>query len=82
MNAGRAVAGIIGGASAMGFIAGPLVGWMYSGRPMFPTFSRACCWRDCSSTIVWLSPTLRNAGIVEPDPDILEESAETPVANA
>jgi hypothetical protein len=31
---------------------------------------------------MWLSPTLRNAGIIEPDTDIVEEAAETPVANA
>src|SRR6185437_9341398 len=31
-----AVAGIIGGASAMGFIAGPLIGWMYEGSPYIP----------------------------------------------
>jgi hypothetical protein len=31
---------------------------------------------------MWLSPTLRNAGIVEPDSEVMEEAAETPVANA
>jgi hypothetical protein len=30
----------------------------------------------------WLSPALRNAGIIPPDPEIVEEDLETPVANA
>jgi hypothetical protein len=28
----------------------------------------------------WLSPTLRNAGIIPPDIEIVEEDLETPVA--
>ena len=32
----QAVAGVMGGASAMGFIAGPLIGYMYEWSPFIP----------------------------------------------
>jgi MFS family permease len=76
-----AVAGIIGGASAMGFIAGPLIGYMYEWSPYIPyTFMGVLL--VGLFVYMWLSPTLRNAGIIESDPEVLEESAETPIANA
>jgi len=31
---------------------------------------------------MWLSPTLRNAGVIKTDLEAVEETAETPVANA
>ena len=76
-----AVAGIIGGASAMGFIAGPLIGWMYEWSPYIPYVFAAVLLVGLY-IYMWLSPTLRNAGIVEPDTEVVEEAAETPVANA
>jgi MFS family permease len=76
-----AVAGIIGGASAMGFIAGPLIGYMYEWSPYVPYIFMGVL-MVALMFYMWLSPTLRNAGIIEADPDIVEESAETPVANA
>lgn len=76
-----AVAGIIGGASAMGFIAGPLIGYMYEWSPYVPyTFMGALM--IALFLFMWLSPTLRNAGIIAADLEVLEEAAETPVANA
>ncbi|HEY5239641.1 MAG TPA: MFS transporter [Rhizomicrobium sp.] len=76
-----AVAGIIGGASATGFIAGPLIGAMYEVSPFLPyAFSAALLVALFVFTL--LSPTLRNAGIIPPDAEIVEESPATPVANA
>lgn len=75
-----AVAGIIGGASAMGFIAGPLIGAMYEWSPYLP-YGFAGVLLVGLSAYMWLSPALRNAGIVAPDVEIVEENAQTPVAN-
>jgi MFS family permease len=76
-----AVAGIIGGASAMGFIAGPLIGYMYEWSPYVPyTFMSVLML--ALFVFMWLSPTLRNAGIIKTNIDVVEESAETPIANA
>ena len=76
-----AVAGIIGGASAIGFIAGPLIGYMYEWSPYIPYIFMGVLLIGLF-IFMWLSPTLRNAGIVETHHEVLEESAETPVANA
>ncbi|MEI9991884.1 MAG: MFS transporter [Rhizomicrobium sp.] len=76
-----AVAGIIGGASAMGFIAGPLIGWMYEWSPYVP-YAFAAVLLVGLFAYQWLSPALRNAGIVPPDVEIVDEDIETPVANA
>jgi MFS family permease len=76
-----AVAGIIGGASAMGFIAGPLIGYMYEWSP-YVSYIFMGVLMVALIFYMWLSPTLRNAGIIEADADIVEEAAETPVANA
>ncbi|MBV9903824.1 MAG: MFS transporter [Alphaproteobacteria bacterium] len=76
-----AVAGVIGGASAMGFIAGPLIGWMYEWSPYVP-YVFAAVLLIALYVYMWLSPALRNAGIIPPDVEIVEEHAETPVANA
>jgi MFS family permease len=76
-----AVAGLIGGASAMGFIAGPLIGWMYEWSPYVP-YVFAGVLLIALFVYQWLSPALRDAGIIPPDPEIVEEDLETPVANA
>ncbi|MEJ1969382.1 MAG: MFS transporter [Rhizomicrobium sp.] len=76
-----AVAGVIGGASAMGFIAGPLIGWMYEWSPYVP-YGFAAVLLAGLFVFQWLSPALRNAGIIPPDIEIVEEDLETPVANA
>ncbi|HEY0104911.1 MAG TPA: MFS transporter [Rhizomicrobium sp.] len=76
-----AVAGIIGGASAMGFIAGPLIGWMYEWSPYVP-YAFATVLLIGLAAYQALSPALRNAGIIPPDIEIVEEDLETPVANA
>lgn len=76
-----AVAGIIGGASAMGFIAGPLIGYMYEWSPYIPYIFMGALLIGLF-IFMWSSPTLRNAGIIETHHEVLEESAETPVANA
>ena len=76
-----AVAGVIGGASAMGFIAGPLIGWMYEWSPYVP-YAFAGTLVVGLGFYQWLSPALRNAGIIPPDIEIVEEDIETPVANA
>ena len=76
-----AVAGIIGGASAMGFIAGPLIGYMYEWSPYVP-YSFMGALMIALFLFMWLSPTLRNAGVIKTDLEAVEETAETPVANA
>jgi MFS family permease len=75
-----AVAGIIGGASATGFIFGPVIGWMYEKSPFVPY------WFGLAMMVLlfvymWISPTLRNAGDVPPEAEAAEEAAETPMAN-
>jgi MFS family permease len=74
-----AVAGIIGGVSAIGFIFGPAIGWMYERSPYLPY------WFGAVMMIVlfgylWISPTLRNAGDIPPEPEAAEEAAEMPIA--
>ena len=76
-----AVAGIIGGASAMGFIAGPIIGYMYEWSPYIPYIFMAVL-LAALFVFMWLSPTLRYAGMTQSDHEVLEEAAETPVANA
>ena len=76
-----AVAGIIGGASAMGFIAGPVIGYMYEWSPYIPYIFMAVL-LAALFVYMWLSPTLRYAGTIATDHEVLEEVAETPVANA
>jgi MFS family permease len=76
-----AVAGMIGGASAMGFIGGPLIGWMYEISPYVP-YGFCAMLLTGLGVYMWISPVLRNAGIIPPDVEIAEENAATPVANA
>jgi MFS family permease len=76
-----AVAGVIGGASAIGFIVGPVIGIMYMHSPYLP-YLFAITLLIGLFVYMWLSPTLRNAGVIAPDVEIVEENAETPVANA
>jgi MFS family permease len=75
-----AVAGVIGGASAIGFIAGPVIGWMYELSPYVP-YGFAAVLLAGLALYQALSPTLRNAGIIPPDVEIVDEDLETPVAN-
>jgi len=56
------VAGIIGGASAIGFIVGPGIGLMYQVSPYLP-FVFACVLLVLLFVYLWLSPTLRNGGV-------------------
>jgi len=76
-----AVAGVIGGVSAIGFIGGPLIGWMYEWSPYVPYIFGALLLAGLA-IFQWLSPTLRAAGVIPPDIEIVEEDVETPVANA
>ncbi|MEI9997000.1 MAG: MFS transporter [Rhizomicrobium sp.] len=76
-----AVAGVIGGASATGFIVGPAIGGMYELSPYLP-YGFAAALLAGLFVYMWLSPALRNAGIIPPDVEIVEENAATPVANA
>lgn len=76
-----AVAGILGGASATGFIAGPVVGAMYDASPYFPYIFGVFGMLVLLAYML-ISPTLRNAGVVSPDVAIAEKDPATPVANA
>jgi MFS family permease len=75
-----AVAGILSGAAATGFIAGPVVGAMYDASPYLP-YAFGVASLVGLFAYMWISPTLRNAGIVVPDTAIVEEATATPVAN-
>ena len=75
-----AVAGIIGGASATGFIFGPLIGWMYERSPFAPYWFGAILMVMLFASM-FVSRTLRNAGDVPTEPEAAEEAAETPLAN-
>lgn len=75
-----AVAGILGGASATGFIAGPVVGAMYDVSPYLP-YAFGTVALVALFAFMLLSPTLRNAGVVPPDVTIAEKDPATPVAN-
>jgi MFS family permease len=74
-----AVAGILGGASATGFIAGPLIGWMYEGSPYLP-YAFAATLVIALALYMRLSPTLHHAGDVPPEIDAVEEAVETQIA--
>jgi MFS family permease len=74
-----AVAGIIGGASATGFIAGPLIGWMYEYSPFLP-YIFAVVLLAGLALFMRLSPTLHNAGETPADAESVEEAAETQIA--
>jgi MFS family permease len=75
-----AVAGIIGGASATGFIFGPLIGWMYERSPYVPYWFGAIM-IVLLFISMFVSPTLRHAGAMPPEPEAAEEAAEAPLAN-
>ena len=75
-----AVAGILSGAAATGFIAGPIVGAMYDASPFLP-YAFGVVALCVLLAYMLLSPTLRNAGVVPPDIKITEKDPVTPVAN-
>jgi len=75
-----AVAGIMGGAAATGFIAGPVVGAMYDVSPFLPYAFGMVALVGLFAYML-ISPTLRNAGIIPPDITITEQDPVTPVAN-
>jgi len=75
-----AVAGIIGGVSAIGFIFGPLIGWMYEQSPYVPYWFGGVT-MVLLTIYMAISPTLRNAGDIPPEPEAAEDAAETPIAN-
>mgnify|MGYP001554111249 FL=1 len=75
-----AVAGILSGASATGFIAGPLVGAMYDVSPYLPYAFGGVALVGLFAYML-ISPTLRNAGVISPDTTLTEQDPVTPVAN-
>ena len=75
-----AVAGIIGGASATGFIFGPAIGWMYERSPFVPYWFGGILIVLLFASM-FTSRTLRHAGYIPPEPEAAEEAAETPLAN-
>ena len=74
-----AVAGIIGGVSAIGFIFGPAIGWMYEQSPYLP-YSFGALMMVLLFGYLWISPTLRNAGDIPTARAAAEEAAEMPIA--
>jgi MFS family permease len=73
-----AVAGIIGGASAAGFIFGPLIGEMYRWAPQIP-YAFGAVLMVGLFIFTRVSRTLRNAGVITPNVDAIEEAeASTP----
>jgi len=75
-----AVAGILSGAAATGFIAGPLVGAMYDASPFLP-YGFGVIGLIGLLAFMLVSPTLRNAGVTLPDIKLTEKDPATPVAN-
>lgn len=75
-----AVAGIIGGASATGFIFGPVIGWMYERSPFVPYWFGGILIIVLFASM-FVSRTLRHAGDIPPEREAAEEAAETPLAN-
>jgi MFS family permease len=76
-----AVAGLLNAAGAAGFIFGPLIGWMFGLAPVVP-YVFGVVTMLCLLAALYLSPTLRNAGDIPPEPEIVEETAEAPMQNA
>ncbi len=76
-----AVAGIIGASGAAGFVFGPVIGALYEISPFVPYAVGALLVLGLL-VAMRLSAPLRNAGDIPPDPDIVDEIAETPVPNA
>jgi MFS family permease len=73
-----AVAGIIGGASAAGFIFGPLIGEMYRITPYLP-YAFGAAMMLVLFVYMRISPILRNAGVITPDVESVEQAeASTP----
>lgn len=68
-----AVAGIIGGASAAGFIFGPLIGEMYRWSPFLP-YGFGAAMMVTLFIFMRASRTLRNAGVIKPDIESIEEA--------
>lgn len=68
-----AVAGIIGGASAAGFIFGPAIGEMYRWSPYIP-YAFGATMMVLLFIFMRVSRTLRNAGVITPDVESLEEA--------
>jgi MFS family permease len=76
-----AIAGLTGATSGAGFIFGPMIAtWLYHFAPPAPYIFGAVL-----TAILYLyallSPHLRNAGLVAPDNDAVEEATETQVPN-
>jgi MFS family permease len=73
-----AVAGIIGGASAAGFIFGPLIGEMYRWTPYLP-YAFGAVMMVILFVYMRISPVLRTAGVITPDIESVEQAeASTP----
>lgn len=68
-----AVAGIIGGASATGFIFGPLIGEMYRWSPFLP-YAFGAFMMVTLFVYSRASRILRNAGVITPDVESIEEA--------
>src|SRR6185312_10351393 len=73
-----AVAGIIGGASAAGFIFGPAIGEMYRWSPFIP-YAFGAGMMVTLFVFMRASRTLSNAGVITPNVESIEEAeASTP----
>jgi MFS family permease len=68
-----AVAGIIGGASAAGFIFGPAIGEMYRWAPQIP-YAFGAAMMVGLFIFMRASRTLRNAGVITPNVESIEEA--------
>jgi len=69
-----AVAGIIGGASAAGFIMGPMIGLMYRHVSPYAPYAFGAFMMVVLFIYMRLSPVLRNAGIITPDIESVEQA--------
>ncbi len=69
-----AVAGIIGGASAAGFIMGPVIGLMYSHISPYAPYAFGAAMMIALFIFMRASSVLRNAGIITPDVESVEQA--------
>jgi MFS family permease len=75
-----AVAGLLGAASAAGFIFGPMIGWLYEFSPMVP-YAFGAIVMLAMMAAQFLSPVLYHAGDIPVDSEAAEELAESAMPN-
>jgi len=74
-----AVAGLLNAAGAAGFVFGPAIGWLYEFSPYLP-YALGAAMMLALLVAQYRSRVLRYAGDLRAAPELLEETAETPLS--